>query len=92
MVMLMGDKGEDAGQHGKGEGMKASMWRAEALFSLPLPQRDSKQTAQLQSITVLSFSFSTFHPNLLRQNHSSFWFLPNSLSNIPVMFMAWHIL
>ena len=63
MVMLMGDKGEDAGQHGKGEGMKASIWGAEALCSLPLPQRDSKQTAQLQSITVLSFSFSTFHPN-----------------------------
>lgn len=54
MVMFMGDKGEDAGQHGKGEGMKASMWRAEALCSLPLPQRDSKQTAQLPSTTVLS--------------------------------------
>lgn len=36
--MLMGDKGEDAGQHGKGEGMKASMWRAEALCSLPCPR------------------------------------------------------
>lgn len=61
--MLMGDKGEDAEQHGKGEGMKASMWTAEALCSLPLPRRDSKQTAQLQSIIVLSFSLSTFHPN-----------------------------
>ena len=35
--MLMGDKGEDAGQHGKGEGTKASMWRAETLCSLPPP-------------------------------------------------------
>lgn len=54
--MLMGDKGEDAGQHGKGEGTKASMWRAETLCSLPPhpDQRDSKQTAQLPSITVLS--------------------------------------
>lgn len=61
--MLMGDKGEDAEQHGKGEGMKASTWTAEALCSLPLPWRDSKQNAPLQSIIVLSFSPSIFHSN-----------------------------
>ena len=44
------------------------------------------------STMLAFFCLSTPHPSSLRQNHSSFWFLPSSLSNIPVMFMAWHIL
>lgn len=62
--MLMGDKGEDAGQHGKGEGTKASMWRAETLCSLPPPPPEGQQAdCTASEYHCVVFSLSAFHPN-----------------------------
>lgn len=62
MVMFMGDKGEDAGQHGKGEGMKASMWESRSPPRLaPAPEgQQADCTASEYHCAV--FSLSTFHP------------------------------